>query len=269
MRSKPQSRLVRTRSVSNNGKARHCSCNPSKNTHPTETMKQSSDGFQEILDLIRTLRGDGGCPWDRKQTVESLTKYVRQEFQELSEALNAKAPEQIQEEMGDLIFLLVFLAEIARERGQFSIDDVFEQVKRKMIGRHPHVFGEVEANEIWEIKDNWKKIKAQEKLRASRQTLAEKIPRHLAGLQQAMWVARNVEEKGFTDADPQALLQSIEAGIAHVRTAFENGNQESVDRELGRLFFSLVLVSRMTGVNPDMALKEEVREVLKQKEGTE
>jgi tetrapyrrole methylase family protein/MazG family protein len=229
-------------------------------------MKQTSEGFQGMLDLIRTLRGEGGCPWDRKQTVETLTKYVRQEFQELSEALDAKAPEHIQEEMGDLIFLLVFLAEIARERGHFSIDDVFDQIKKKMIGRHPHVFGEVEASEIWEIKDNWKKIKAQEKLRASTKTLAEKIPRHLDPLQQAMWVVRNVEKMDMIDTDSLETLCSIEAGIGDLRTALEEGDHESVDIDLGKLFFSLVRLSRMTGVNPDTVLKKEVREVLKREE---
>ena len=98
-------------------------------------MEKTDKAFKELVFLIRTLRGEGGCPWDRKQTIETLKHYLHQEFQELMEALDEKSPEKTQEEMGDLIFLLLFCAEIARDEGDFSIGDVLENVKKKMVGR--------------------------------------------------------------------------------------------------------------------------------------
>ncbi len=225
-------------------------------------MEKTPERFQHVLDLIRTLRGEKGCPWDRKQTIQTLTKYVHQEFQELAEALDAQAPEKIQEEMGDLFFLLLFVAEIGREKGHFSIDDVFEQVEAKMIGRHPHVFGEVTVAGVEGVKENWKKIKAQEKLRLSQQTLAERMPRNLPALQQAIWVLRNVENGGSIGDDPVAILSTMEEQVTAVRTLVSTGNQKSLKPLIGSVFFSLVAVSRLLGLEPQTILREAIQRFL-------
>lgn len=221
-------------------------------------MHKTPERFQDILDLIRTLRGEGGCPWDRRQTLESLTKYVHSEFEELAEALKAKAPDQIQEEMGDLIFLLLFVAEIAREKGQFSIDDVFDQVTEKMIGRHPHVFGDVTVGGVEDVKNNWKKIKAQEKLRASQQTLIEKMPRHLPALQQALWALDNVEDGGALGRDPLATIDAIEKDLSDLRSSLTADDKEAASTAVGDLLFSLVGMSRLIDVKPQGALRETI-----------
>ncbi|HNR11776.1 MAG TPA: MazG nucleotide pyrophosphohydrolase domain-containing protein [Thermodesulfobacteriota bacterium] len=223
-------------------------------------MNGTAERFQAVLDLIRTLRGEGGCPWDRQQTVESLTPYVHQEFEELAEALASKAPENVQEEMGDLIFLLLFVAEAAKDRGDFAIDDVFEQVQEKMVGRHPHIFGAVQATEIHEIKDNWKKIKEEEKIRLDRKTLNEKMPRHLPALQQMMWVLRTVQPD--SGGDPLTLADRIEESTTALLTAVKNGKRETVRCQAGRLFFLLVRLSLWIGSDPEVVIREEIRRVL-------
>jgi len=126
-------------------------------------MEKSDKIFKELVRLTRTFRGEGGCPWDKKQTMDTLKVYIQQECQELMEALEKKSPEKAQEEMGDVIFLLLFFAEIARDKGDFSIGDVLENVKNKMVGRHPHVFEKRHVNGISEIRENWQKIKTREK----------------------------------------------------------------------------------------------------------
>lgn len=231
-------------------------------------MEKTHERFQDVLDLIRTLRGEGGCPWDRKQTRETLTTYVHQEFQELADALAIAAPEKIQEEMGDLLFMLLFMAELARDQGEFSIDDVFEQVKEKMIGRHPHIFGDVEAHEISQIKDNWKKIKAEEKLRASQQTLAEKMPRHLPVLQQALWVLRAAGSDVFGGSGPLELIERAEKRMANLRTDIHEGSQERVQHRIGELLFLLVGLSRLVDVHPEAALQDAVQQMLKRAENS-
>ena len=226
-------------------------------------MKKNTAGqFQDVLDLIRTLRGEGGCPWDRKQTIETLTKYVHSEFQELAEALEDQAPEKIQEEMGDLLFLLLFIAEVAREKGQFAIDDVFDQVKTKMIGRHPHVFGDVSIDGVEDVKDNWKKIKAQEKLRASQQTLVEKMPRNLPALQQALWALDNVTDGTWSDNDLPATVDTVEHDVDELRAAIQGDEKEATGALVGKVLFSLVKVSRLLDVTPQKTLRETVRRFL-------
>ena len=229
-------------------------------------MKKTPERVQDVLDLIRTLRGEGGCPWDRKQTIETLTKYVHSEFQELAEALDAQTPEHIQEEMGDLMFLLLFVAEVAREKGQFSIDDVFDQVKEKMIGRHPHVFGDVSINGVEDVKDNWKKIKAQEKLRAAQQTLTERMPRNLPALQQALWALDNVEKGGERNDDPLATINALEHDVVGLRSAVIDGNKETSEAMVGGLLFSLVRTSRLLDIKPQGALREAIRRFLEERQ---
>lgn len=222
-------------------------------------MDQTNELFRSLILLIRTLRGDNGCPWDQKQTTESLKVYLQQEFQELMEALEEKSSEKIQEEMGDLIFLLLFVAEIAREQGDFSIEDVLENVKEKMIRRHPHVFGNLEVKNISQIRKNWKKIKEKEKLLASQQTLMDKLPRHLPVLLQAYWAMRKVDEMGLNEGGlPEAMEKAIHE-MEKFRKSLANGDHEKARYELGDLLLTLVRLSRLLKVNPEEVVKEAVQ----------
>lgn len=219
-------------------------------------MDNTTEVFKELLLLIRTLRGEGGCPWDRKQTIQTLKVYLEQEFQELMEVLEKGAPEKIQEEMGDLIFLLLFTAEIARDRGDFSIGDVLEGVKKKMIRRHPHVFGDLETDDISQIKENWKEIKAKEKMLSPGQSLADTMPRHLPPILQAQWAVRKAAEAGFTWNSPLEVLDALDQETARIRESLAKNSRGAARDELGELFFAFVRLCGSSDVNPEDVVRE-------------
>jgi len=215
-------------------------------------MEKIDKLFKDLVFLIRTLRGEGGCPWDRKQTIETLKHYLHQEFQELMEALDKKSPEKTQEEMGDLIFLLLFCAEIARDEGYFSIGDVLENIKKKMVGRHPHVFEGREVNNISEIRENWKEIKEKEKVIASQRTLQEKLPRHLPALLQSYWVSRRLRDS----TSHLKVVEKLEEEMTKLKGELVAENQEMVKQCLGNIFLDLVNLSRFIKVNPEALVRE-------------
>ena len=232
-------------------------------------MNKTQKHFQDLVLLIRTLRGDNGCPWDKKQTIETLKTYLHQEFQELTEALDKNSLEKTREEMGDLLFILLFISEIAREQGEFSIEDVLEQVKEKMIGRHPHVFGDVNTNDVSEIRKNWKEIKAREKLLASRKTLMEKIPRHLPALLQAYWVSGRINKMSNGKRPPRETVEKITQEMEELKKKLADENSEPAKERLGDLLFSLVNLSRRLNVNPEALLRAAIQRFLREDSSSE
>jgi len=156
--------------------------------------------------------------------------------------------------------LLLFGAEIARDQGDFSIDDVLEKVKQKMIGRHPHVFGDVEVQDIAEIKKNWEKIKAREKHLASRQSLLERIPRHLPPLLQAYWAIRRAGGENCEPANPVEIVDRMEKKLKVLRKSFAHGNDKTAKHEVGNLFFTLIAMCRVLHVNPETAVHEGIQQ---------
>ena len=219
-------------------------------------MQTPKEVFHDLLSVIQILRSGDGCPWDREQTMETIQEYLKQEFSELKKALDKKSPEETREEMGDVLFLLLFMGEIARDEGYFTIEDVLEGAKEKLIRRHPHVFGDVTTDDISEIKQNWKEIKAQEKLLLSRQSLVEKVPRHLSPLLQALWVIRKAGEEGWLNGeDPVSVVGQMQDSIQKTHDLIDQGAQDKVTHQLGELFIHLVLLCRLLEVNPETALK--------------
>jgi tetrapyrrole methylase family protein/MazG family protein len=215
-------------------------------------MEKIDKLFKDLVFLIRRLRGEGGCPWDRKQTIETLKHYLHQEFQELMEAIDKNSPEKTQEEMGDLIFLLLFCAEIARDEGDFSIGDVLENVKKKMVGRHPHVFEGREVNNISEIRENWKEIKEKEKVIASQRTLQEKLPRHLPVLLQAYWVSRRLRDS----TSHLKVVGKLEQEMTKLKEKLVAENQKMLKQSLGDIFLDLVNICQFISVNPEALIRE-------------
>jgi len=231
-------------------------------------MNKANEMFQELLFLIRTLRGDGGCPWDKRQTVDTLKSYLQQEFQELMDALNKKASEEIQEEIGDLLFLLLFIAEVARDQGDFSIEDVLDTVKEKMIRRHPHIFGDLKTDDVFQIRKNWKKIKAREKLLHSRQSLMERIPRHLNPLLQAYWAIRKASEIGPDRNSPIKVVDQLAQEMEKLRGVVAQGNQRKARCQLGVLFLVLINLSLFFEVNPEKLIQESLNQFIQHFENT-
>jgi tetrapyrrole methylase family protein/MazG family protein len=216
----------------------------------------SSRGGERLLDLVRVqarLRGPGGCPWDREQTHRTLARHLLEETHELLEAIDEGDRDRIREELGDLLLQVTFHAQIATEDGAFDIDDVAEGLVRKLIHRHPHVFGDVEVSGAEEVLTNWEKLKAEEA--GGRGPLEEDIPATLPALARAAKVQRRAAGWGFGWRSVEGAIAALREEVDELAGADEGG----VEEEVGDTLFAVVAVARKLGVDPESALRRTVR----------
>ena len=207
--------------------------------------------FVELLTMMARLRGEGGCPWDREQTRETLRPFLVEETYEVLDALDAGDPAHIREELGDLLFQVVFHAEIARECGEFSMADLLEALITKMTRRHPHVFGDRPVSSAAEALAQWEAIKGAEKHGAS--ALAG-VPRALPALHRAQRVQHKAARVGFDWSDAAGALEKVREELGEVAEALRQGDGTALRDELGDLLFSVVNVARLSSVDPEGAL---------------
>ncbi|PMP64692.1 MAG: nucleoside triphosphate pyrophosphohydrolase [Caldimicrobium thiodismutans] len=213
---------------------------------------QSQADLTSLYEIIKTLRGEGGCPWDRKQTPETLKKYLIEEAYEVYEAITTGSEEEIQEELGDLLFLLLFIIFLYEEKGAFSLKDLVYLTFQKMIRRHPHVFGEDEAKSAEEVLSKWQKIKEKE---GKSDSVLGNIPKSLPALQRAYRIGERAGRVGFDWKTPEEIFPKLEEEIKELKEALLKGEKERVSEELGDLLFTLANLSRKLGINPEEALK--------------
>ena len=205
--------------------------------------------FRRVMEI---LRGENGCPWDREQTHESIRRNVLEEAYEVVEAIDEKSPEHLKEELGDLLMQVMFHARMEEETGGFNLDDVADGAVKKLILRHPHIFGSVQVADSAEVLKNWDDIKRREKGQAttakSMIDVAETLP--------ALWRAEKIQKKaakvGFDWPDVSGALDKLDEEIAEVRAAAAGDGD--VTEELGDLLFSAVNAARFLHVDPEMAL---------------
>lgn len=168
-------------------------------------MTDEQAGFGRIMEIMRRLRGPGGCPWDAEQTHESLKRYLLEEAYEVIEAIDAGSPEMLREELGDLLLQPVFHAVVAEERGAFAMADVLETLAEKLVSRHPHVFGDQVVRTSDEQIENWERIKQKEKAQERRSALAG-VPAHLPALMRAQKVTEKASRVGFDWTDRKSVV---------------------------------------------------------------
>jgi tetrapyrrole methylase family protein/MazG family protein len=209
--------------------------------------------FAELLSIMTRLRGEGGCPWDRQQSRDSLRPFLVEETYEVLDALDAGQPERLREELGDLLFQVVFHAEIARERGEFAMVDVLDALARKMVRRHPHVFGDRSVATADEALAQWEAIKRAERA-DGRRSLLEGIPRTLPALLRAQRLQHRASRVGFDWPDWTGALAKTREELDEVAAALDTGEPVEVAREIGDLLFAAVNVARLAGVDPEGAL---------------
>jgi tetrapyrrole methylase family protein/MazG family protein len=212
-------------------------------------------GFDELVEIMRSLRK--GCPWDRKQTRESLKPFLVEECYEVLEAIEEGNPQKIKEELGDLLFQILFHAEIASERGEFDMGGVIDGISEKMISRHPHVFEKGKALEsAEEVVEQWEEKKKEEgKLRKS---LLEGIPPAMPALLRAHRLQARAARAGFDWDKVDDVMDKLDEEIKEFRAALSKKEQAAIEDELGDIFFVLVNVSRFVGVNPEDALRRTI-----------
>ena len=206
----------------------------------------------DLEKIIELLRGPGGCPWDSEQTHDSISRNFIEEVYEVVEAINEGNPEHLCEELGDVLMQVVFHAGIEKDAGRFSLDDVADMVCKKLIFRHPHVFGETQVSGSQEVLSNWEDIKRIEKkqdtVTASLRSVAESLP--------ALWRAEKIQKKaskcGFDWPDHKGAVAALREEISELEEAVENGS--NIEEELGDILFAAVNVARFFEIDPEAAL---------------
>ncbi len=212
--------------------------------------------FQELLKIMEALRSEKGCPWDKEQTRESLKPFIVEEAYELIEAIDENDPEKIKEELGDLLFQIVFQCQIAKENNEFKISDVIEKISKKMIARHPHVFGKADYKTTDEVLAQWEEQKRLEgKLRES---IFEGVPKTLPSLLRAHRLQNRAARVGFDWEKVEDVLKKLDEELKEFKEALETKKQDKIEDELGDIFFMLVNISRFIGVNPEDALRKTI-----------
>ena len=205
---------------------------------------------------MAALRSENGCPWDKEQTRDSLKPFLVEEAYEVLEALDEDNPENLKEELGDLLFQIIFHSQIAKERGEFTMDDVIKKISEKMISRHPHVFGSERFETSQEVLKQWDERKKEEgKLRES---LLEGVPKELPSLLRAHRLQSRAAKVGFDWKRVEDVFGKLDEEIEEFRTALKNREQSEIEEELGDIFFVLVNISRFVRVNPEDALRKTI-----------
>jgi tetrapyrrole methylase family protein/MazG family protein len=215
--------------------------------------------FRELLLLIERLRGPDGCPWDRAQTKPDIGRYLIEEAYEVLEALEG-SPEHLREELGDLLFQILFLARMAEEAGEFTTADLLAEIIAKMVRRHPHVFGDAKADSIEEVRTAWERIKADvEHKGAGEGSLTAGIPHSLSTLARAQRITTRASAAGFDWSDAEGVLKKVEEELAEFRDALQSKQQERMRDEAGDLLFTLVNLCRFVRVDAEAALRSSLR----------
>lgn len=227
---------------------------------PSDLRKPS---FYELVRVMAKLRDpDGGCPWDLKQTHQTLRKYVLEEAYEVAEAIDLGDPDKLCDELGDLLLQVVFHAQMAAEEGTFEADDVCTAIVEKLIRRHPHIFGEVKVEGADEVLTNWEAIKTAEKAARGEElpkSILDGISTSLPALMAALEVSKRAVKSGFEWPDTGGVLDKVEEEFRELRTEVEeNGPPEKIAAELGDLLFTLVNVGRKLSIDPETALRAQL-----------
>ena len=208
----------------------------------------------DLVDIIRRLRQPGGCPWDIEQTHESIKMNLIEETYETIEAINKNDKELLCEELGDLLMQVVFHAQMERESGEFDFDAVSDGVCKKLIERHPHVFGEVSISGVDDVLTNWDAIKRKSKGQKSTTESMLSVPRELPALMRATKLQKKAADVGFDWDDVSGALDKLEEEISELRQAIDNKDSANISEELGDVLFSAVNVSRFVKTDAEEAL---------------
>ncbi|SFM50019.1 tetrapyrrole methylase family protein / MazG family protein [Gracilibacillus orientalis] len=209
--------------------------------------------FYHLKEVIAALRAPGGCPWDQKQTHETLKKYLIEETYEVIEAIDREDDEAIAEELGDVLLQIMLHSQIGEEAGFFTIDDVIYSITEKMIRRHPHVFGELEVEDESEVIKNWEAIKKEEKGN-QQQTLLSDLTKGLPATLLAEDIQKTVAKVGFDWSEPEPIWAKIYEELEELKDARENESFDAQEKEFGDILFAMINLGRYYKINPEIAL---------------
>ena len=217
-------------------------------------LSEEKHDFSSLVRIMALLRSENGCPWDKEQTHESIRANMIEETYEVIEAINKKSPVMLQEELGDLLMQVVFHSRLSEEAGEFAFAEVCDGICKKLVERHPHVFGEIDVADTEEVLSNWDKIKRNSKNHETTTQAIDSVPRELPALMRSAKIQHKAAKAGFDWPDISGALDKIPEETAELKEAIASGNQEHIADELGDLLFAVVNVSRFVKVDAEEAL---------------
>jgi len=224
--------------------------------------KRSKDNFNDLIKLMSKLRSEYGCPWDRAQTHKSLLPYLIEESYEALDTIEARDDPRLKEELGDLLLQIIFHAQIAKERKKFDIYEVIDNLCKKLIERHPHVFRDKKKLPPEEVLKNWEHIKLTTS-KAKNKSVLSGLPRHLPALLKAYRVQEKVARFHFDWEKTDEIFLKMEEEIKELKKARKKGKKENIEEELGDILFSWVNLCRHLKINPEFALRKTIDKFVK------
>ena len=217
-----------------------------------ELLTQSSYDFDDLVDIMEILRSDVGCPWDREQSHKSIRNDLIEETYEVIEAIDTDNRELLREELGDVLLQVVFHARIEEEEGNFNVNDVANDICKKLIHRHPHIFADISVSGSGEVLDNWEKIKSAEKSRNTYTDKLRAIPPMLPALMRATKVGKKA--KTFDFPDVVSVIEKLDEEISELKEAVTSLDKEGCTEELGDVLLTLTSLARKLGIDSEQAL---------------
>ena len=214
--------------------------------------------FATLVHIIARLRAPGGCPWDRKQTNETLRNLTIEETYELADAVIDNKPSEIKDELGDLLLHIVFYSKIGSESNDFDIGDVIKGINRKLIYRHPHVFGETRVKDHEDVKKNWEELKMREG-----RTVLKGVPVNLPAMIKANRIQDKVKAVGFDWEEKSQIWDKVNEELSELKKEVQTGNQGGMESEFGDLIFSIINAARLYGIDPETALEKTNKKFIK------
>ena len=231
-----------------------------------------SEKFDELVAVMERLRAPGGCPWDAEQTYASLSQYLLEEayetFDAIQEADATGDTTNLKEELGDLLLQVIFHSTIAKEKGDFTLDEVAEAVSKKLVLRHPHVFGDAKLARAQDVLDNWDTLKANERKASGKKTkesgsILDDVPINFPALLEALKVTSKGAKVGFDWESTDQVFAKLDEEVAELKNGIATGNKENVEAEIGDLLFVIVNLARKLDVEPETALQRTNRKFRK------
>lgn len=210
--------------------------------------------FYDLVKIMQVLRGEDGCPWDAEQTHESIKKNFIEETYEVIEAINKQNPELLCEELGDVLLQVVFHVQMEMEKDVFSVDDVTDGICKKLIERHPHVFGETKVSGVGDVLSNWDTIKRNTKGQKTQSDAMQSIPRELPALMRSTKTQEKARKAGFDWDNTDDVFAKLDEEIAELKSAYASGVKKDIEEELGDVLFTVVNLSRFLDCDAEEAL---------------
>lgn len=226
----------------------------SNEEHPPQDSRGLQDGstVPRLAEIVRRLLAPDGCPWDREQTLQTLRPFVVEEAYEVLDAIESGSPDDLREELGDLLMQIVFQCKLTERQGWFGLDDVVAGISEKLIRRHPHVFGDAQVSGTEQVLVNWEKLKAAEK---KGRGLLDSLPRSLPALLRALRVGEKAARVGYDWPDLSGVRAKVDEELAELDVALAAQEPARVEEELGDVLFALASLARKRGVDPEAALR--------------